>query len=268
MTRRWSALPFAAVLVTACFATRNDVRLLQADLSQMRSDAAHADTAQRAQVALLSRQLTATTDSVRALSAFLSRFALDVSRFQGDLATSMHSFGQQLIAMQEQMGQSKKSIADLRADLETKNSELAASAIAPGGAPAAGGSGAVTPLQLLKNAWSQLDGGRYGTARAAFEEFLRQFPTSDSAPDAIYGIAQTHEYEGKLPSADSAYQLVAEKYPASEKAPVALYKRAMMASRGGPTQAARARSLFQQLVDKYPGSPEAELARERVKAPE
>ena len=232
----------------------------------MQVDAARADSAHRAQGAALARQLSASSDSVRALSAFLARFALDVSRFQGDLATSMHAFGQQLIAVQEQMGQSKKGIADLRADLEAKNNELAASAIAPGGSPAAAST--TGPLQLLKAAWSQFDGGRNGAARAGFEDFLRQFPTSDLAPDAIYGIAQTYDYDGKLPAADSTYQVIADKYPTSDRAPIALYKRAMLASRAGPSQAARARALFQQLLDKYPGTLEADLAKDKLKAPE
>ena len=255
----------------ACFATRGDVRLLQADIAQARADAARADSLHRAQLLAVSRQVGVVADSLRSSNAFLARFAQDVSRFQADLATSMHTFGQQLIALQEQSGQSQRRLQEVRADLEARSNELAASATpgrtgpgTPAGPPTVARTG---PLQLLDAATSQLQGGRNAAARAAFEDFLAQFPTHERASYALYSIAQTYESEGKLAAADSSYQLVVEKYARSDQAPSALYKRAMLFVKA-PGQAAKARAIFQQIVDKYPGSPEAELARDKLKSPE
>jgi tol-pal system protein YbgF len=261
----------AAVTLTAgaCFATRNDVRLLQADLAAARAEAARADTLHRAQWQLVARQVAAVADSLRASNAFLARFASDVSRFQGDLATSMHTFGQQLIAVQERLGQSQKQLADVRADLEAKSSELSASATPgqPGGGAPAGAPG-TGPRQLFQAASAQFEGGRPGAARAAFEDFLVQYPNHELAAKAQFFVGQTYEYESKVAAADSTYQLVVKNFPKSEQAPSALYKRAMLVVRAGPSQAPRAKVLFQQIIDSYPGSPEAEFARDRLKAPE
>ena len=263
-------VPAVAIVAGACFATRGDVRLLQADIAQARAEAARSDSLHRAQLVSLSRQLGVVADSLRSTNAFLARFAADVSRFQGDLATTMHTFGQQLIAVQEQTGQSQRRLQEFRTDLEARSNELAASAT-PGraGAGAAGTPSVARtgPLQLLDAATSQLQGGRYAAARAAFEDFLAQFPTHEQASYALYSIAQTYDYEGKPAAADSSYQLVVEKFPKSDQAPSALYKRAMLLVKA-PGQAAKARAIFQQIVDKYPGSPESELARDKLKSPE
>ena len=269
---RRAIVPATLLVVTACFATRGDVRLLQADIALAKSDAARADSLHRAQLLALTRQVGAVADSMRATNVFLARFASDVSRFQGDLATSMHTFGQQLIAVQEQTGQSQRRLQEFRTDLEARSNELAASA-APGrtGSAAGAASAAVPrtgPLQLLEAATSQLQGGRNAAARAAVEDFLAQYPTHEQASFALYSIAQTYEYEGKGGAADSSYALVVEKYPKSDQAPSALYKRAMLLMKSGPGQAAKARAVFQQIVDKYPGSPESELARDKLKSPD
>ena len=102
--RRFAVLvgvPAVVLTAGACFATRDDVRTLQGDLATLRAEAARADSMHRVQLRAIGTQLVATTDTLRALNAFLVRFSSDVSRFQGDLATTMHSFGQQLIAVQE-----------------------------------------------------------------------------------------------------------------------------------------------------------------------
>ena len=253
-------VPAVTLAAGACFATRNDVRLLQGDVATLRAEAARADSMHRAQMQQVARQVGAVADSLHSANAFLLRFSTDVSRFQGDLTLALHSFGQQLIAVQELTGQSQKKLQDLRTDLETKQAELAAAALAPG-TPAGPG-----PNQLYQIARQQLMRGAVGAARSAFQDLLAQYPASELAPDALFGIAESLQYEGNLAAADSAFQLVVDQHPKSDRAPVALYKRAMI--QVGAGQSAKARALFQQIVEKYPTAPEADLARDKLKAPE
>ena len=56
---RRAIVPATLLVVTACFATRGDVRLLQADIALAKSDAARADSLHRAQLLALSRQVGA-----------------------------------------------------------------------------------------------------------------------------------------------------------------------------------------------------------------
>ena len=268
--RRFRVFATAPALVLAaggCFATRGDVRTLQGDLATVRADAARADSMHRGQLQAVARQVGVIADSVRSTHTLLARFAADVSRFQGDLATTLHTFGQQLIAVQEQTGQSQRRLQEFRADLEAKSNELSASAGAPGGPQAARGAApaapATGPLQLFQLAQEQLKGFRYAAARAGFEEFLAQYPSHEYAGSAQFFLGECYAAEGNTNAADAAFARVVDKYPASEKAPNALYKRAALFLKSG--QRDKARSVYQQIVDKYPGTPEAELAADAIK---
>lgn len=254
--RRLTWVPVVALAAGACLATQNNVREIQADIATLRVAAQRADSVHRAEIERVARQVGAVADSLRGVNAFLLRFSTEVSRFQGDLSLTLRSFGQQLLAVQELTGQSQKKLQELRADME---SNLTATA-QPGASPAAAG-----PTALIQLAFGQLNRGSNGAARAAFQDFLDKYPTHDLVPEALFGVAQSYDYEQNLAAADSAYQAVVDRYPASDKASNALYKRALNLRKAGQT--AKARALFLQLVDKYPKSPEAELAKDYLKPP-
>ena len=259
-------VPAAVVAAGACFATRNDVRTLQGDIAVMRAENLRADSIHRVQVAAAAAQAAAISDSLRAVTAFLTRFSTDVSRFQGDLSINMHTFGQQLLAVQELVGQSQKRLQDMRAEFERQQADLANSAqptTAPGlqGTPSAPPAG---PGQLMEAAKAQFNKGAYGAARAAFGGFLEQFPTNDRAGEAQYLIARSYDLENNQVAADSTYAIVVEKYPGKpEFAAPALYKRALMARNNN--QPAKAKEYFQKIIDSYPRTPEAQLAPDALK---
>ena len=278
MIPRWirSLAPVAFVATGACFASQSDVRMLQNDVQIMRTESAIADSVRRAQLDAVIAALGRTSDSLRVMSAQLGRF-------QGDVREELYSLGQQLIQVQELTGQSQRRLQELRASMEQRAQELAAPvtvpppetapgatpppanappAQAPAGAPP-GGAAAPGPNQLFQLALDQLRRGSTGAARMGFLDLLRQYPTSDIAPDAQFYLAETYAAEGSAAAADSAYAEVATRYPQSQRAPTAVYKRAVAHQRAGRIEQARAG--FNQVVDKYPRSEEAALAREQLR---
>lgn len=275
---RWRTwfLPAALVAAGGCFATREDVRLLQSDMRAARDERAQSDSATRAQLAALAASLRATDDSVRTLSARMTRM-------QGDVRGDLYQIGQQLITIQELTGQSQRRLQELRASMEESQGVLpppqgAAPGGAPGGAPGApqpapaAGAGPVVPSTgtpgpnaLFQASLDQLRRGSAGTARAGFEEVLRQYPTSDVADDAQFYLGEALSTEGNAAAADSAYAAVVTRWPQSPRAATAMYKRALAMERGG--NVAGARAVLNDLVAKYPRSDEAALARERLRAP-
>ena len=266
-TIRALALTGTALVASACFATRNDVRTLQGDLAVLRAENARADSVHRAEFQKATIAVAAVADSVRAVNAYLARFSTDVSRFQGDLSITMHTFSQQLLTIQELLGQTQKRMQDMRADVERQTADLASAAqpsTAPTGAGAAGGA-QPGPAQMLQLGKQMMTRGNYDAARAALEGMLAQFPNDPNAGEAQYEIAHSFDLGGQPASADSAYAVVVDKYPKAIHAPTALFKRGKMAQAAGQT--AKATALFQQLVAKYPGSPEATSVADLLKKP-
>jgi tol-pal system protein YbgF len=91
---------------------------------------------------------------------------------------------------------------------------------------------------------------------------LRQYPTSERAPDALYFIGQSFASENP-DSAAAYYREVVDKYPASPRAASALYNLGLLAERR--KDMAGARDAYQRVTQKYPQSDEAALARDRLK---
>ena len=129
------------------------------------------------------RRSARVSDSLRAVNAFLVRFATDVSRFQGDLSINMHTFGQQLLTIQELMGQSAEAAAGSqgasssgrRPSSRPRPSRPSAAGSCQGdrrrSAPQPG------PDQLFAVGQAQMtQRGSYAVARSAFQDFLDAVP--------------------------------------------------------------------------------------------
>ena len=251
--------PVALTLATgACFATRNDVRILQQDVAAVRAATARADSARAAQIAEVASTLRLVTDSVRAANERVARFQANA---QGDLRLIQ----EQLLQVQELTGQSAAKLTDLRREMEERNAQ--APVLVPPGpgdttrSPQAAGPG---PATLYRLAFDQMSRGSHSTARTGFQDLLTQYPNSDLAPDAQYYIGETLQAEGNSTAADSVFSLVVQKYPSAPRAATALYKHALFLQRAKRDR--EARQTFQSVIDKYPRSDEAALAREQLRA--
>jgi len=99
-------------------------------------------------------------------------------------------------------------------------------------------------------------------ARSAFEQFLRDYPRSSLAGNALFWIGETFYNDGKFEYAIVKYQEVMEKFPKGAKAPDALLKMGLSLEKMGETEAAVA--AFKKLQQDYPGSSQVDLARKKV----
>jgi tol-pal system protein YbgF len=253
--------PAAALLLGGCLASKQDVFLLQNQLSTMQVASARADSARAAQMRMVLDQLVQSNDSMRAVGSRLAKL-------QSTVATDHYEMGRQILQIQELSGQSQRRLQELRASLEERNQMAAAPVpVAPSSGPpdttsrpAPGGPG---PAQLFQSSLDQLRRGSATTARRGFEELVRSYPASEDAPEAMVYIAETYAAERNQVAADSVYGLVVQRYPSSPKAATALYKHALSLRSAGRTTAARA--AFDRIVKDYPRSDEAALAREQLR---
>ncbi len=260
--RPWLA-PVVILTAGACFATREDLRVVQADLQVVRAERLAADSALHRTLDGIAADLVRIATAIAEVADTAHAANATVMRLRGDVREDLQAIRQQLIMIQELTGQSQRRIQELRAEMEARAAELAAPT--PGDttgrpAPPAGAPPALGPAQLFQMGEDQLRRGSVSSARMAFLELLDKHPTSDLAPDALYSIAATWADEGNGVAADSVYALVVQRYPRSPMAPNALLKRATAFRSIGQTQQARA--IYQQIVDRYPRSDAALLAQE------
>ena len=259
-TRAWrqaaSLLLVLGPALGACVATRGDVRLLQDEMRALRSSVAASDTARRAQADSVLLSVARANDSLRALSARMSR----LQAAQADATGTLYELGRQLITIGELSGQSQRRLQELRASLENRAQEAASTAqdTAAATAPSLPG-----PNSLFEMARNNLARGSPRAARDALDTLIVRYPTADVIPAAQFFVAEAYAQEGNRAAADSVYTMVATRYPRSDRAPTALYKLALARRDAG--QRAAAQTLLERIVREYPRTDEAVFAREQLR---
>ena len=103
---------------------------------------------------------------------------------------------------------------------------------------------------------------RYEQAIPAFRSFNETYPQSTYAPNARYWLGQLLFNKGELAQAEQEFSVVVERFTDSNKRPDALLKLAMVAQQ--QNNAEKAIQLYRQLINEYPNSTSAQLAKPRL----
>jgi TolA-binding protein len=151
---------------------------------------------------------------------------------------------------------------------------------APTPSPSGGSKSSTEPgaEESYKAAYSDFTKGNYTLAVAEFREFVRQHPDSPRVDSAQYWIGESYFSIGRAAAAAGQpeksrealersvqeFRKVFVNYPGGRQVPTALYKEALALVELKQMKVAQAR--LQYLVDNFPQSEEAPLARERLKS--
>ena len=258
-TVRLLAALVAASGLAGCV-SKSDIQLVQGEVSLLRAETLRRDSTRAA-------QLNEVIQMQRQIMDSLTVTRRTVAQIRGDVSQDLYNIQQQLVQLQELTGQSQQRLSELRTQLEARAAQNEA---APQAGPTAPGDSAQpTPATsasadaMYEASLAQLRRGSTGTARQGLREMLRTYPTSPRAPDALYFIGQSFAAENP-DSAAVYYSQVVDQYATSARAPSALYNLGLLAERRKDT--AKAKDAYQRVVQKYPQSDEAALARDRLKA--
>jgi tol-pal system protein YbgF len=104
--------------------------------------------------------------------------------------------------------------------------------------------------------------GNYDLAEVGFLQFLENYPKSDLADDARYGLAETYYNRQRWDEAVDQYKRVLNANPQGSKAPAAMLKLGLCCKAQNKTKDAR--KEWEDLVKKFPFSDEAKVAAQRL----
>jgi tol-pal system protein YbgF len=119
------------------------------------------------------------------------------------------------------------------------------------------------PKKLYDASYLDITKGNYDLALAGFGEFLKRFPKHDLADNAQYWMGQGYYAQKKYDQALAEFEKVVGNYPGKDKEPAALFKIGLCHQELGDK--AKARQYWQLLAKKFPKSPEAALAKDKLK---
>lgn len=246
-----SSLVLALGLVAGC-ALKGDVRKVELQVQALRAELSRSDSVRAAERDSILVAVRLAQQALTAQQAYLVQL-------RGDVRTELLAVQQQLVAVSELTGQSQQRLTEMRTRLEQRAQQpdptpAGGLPVGPSGNPAGPG-----PDQMYDVSLQQYRRGSISTARLGFREFLRVFPTHERAADALFYVGESFEKEAP-DSAAAVYDQVVKAYPNSPRAPSAIYKMGLLAEQRG--EKAAARTYYTRVINGYPRSPEADLARQ------
>jgi tol-pal system protein YbgF len=238
---------------------RTDTNAMQADLDSMRGTLA--DT--RANMQQMQREVSALKERVDETRVQVGRQIGQTSR-EGDqrvknLETRLAKLDEDLKAQGEVLKAREEAINQLRETLEAQQKTVPSDGLAEG---AAAESDAIR--RDYEAAWRTLDKKDYKAAISRFREFIKKYPKSTLAGNAQYWIGESLYALKEFDQAIIEFDAVRRRYPQGEKVPAALLKQGFAFAELG--EKVNARLILQEVVEKYPQSPEAGRAKQRLKS--
>ena len=236
------------------------------------------------QTAVLKTLVEQTNDSVNAMKARVdalektNRESLAKTDNRFDTMTGqMQALSESLEEVKTRVAKLTDQVAQTQTIIQTLNAPQAAQA-PPNAANGAGGSspgtGPGSPPQdprpripdaatLYQSGIADYNGGRYDLAIKDFQQYLQYYPDTELASNAQFYVGEAYYAQEEYPKAIDEYNKCLDRYPAGDKLPAAQLKKGYALLDLGQSQAG-AREL-RSLIQRYPNSREADLARQRLK---
>jgi tol-pal system protein YbgF len=144
---------------------------------------------------------------------------------------------------------------------------LKAKLTAMGGAPTASpphsaGVTKISPEDAYRSAFALYKEAKFSMAREAMQKFIKDYPDDPLAGNAQFWIGETYYRERDFASAILAYEEVIKNYSSNRKVSAAMLKQGFAFANMGEKDAAK--SILNQVIEKYPDSDVANAAKEKL----
>ena len=131
--------------------------------------------------------------------------------------------------------------------------------------------GVVKPSEVYRTAYKDFVKGRYKLAIQQFEKFVEDFPTNSLTPQAYYFLGECYYNLGDLKHAAQNLSLIVTRHKErlpnfqnSRQVAPALFRLGGVYQETGKLD--KAKAFWGILLTDYPNSPEAQLAKKRLKS--
>jgi len=199
--------------------------------------------------------------------------ATESRRLRADMQVTVDQLQTQISSLQANYNDLLQQIVALRTALEERrvlNSSPGASATpnpppatTPGEPPATEQSSAECST-IYDDAFVLVRRAEYENAITEFQKFIDQCPGNELVENAYYWIGESYYSLEKYPEAVEKLEYLINNFKSSPNLVRALYKLGRSKEEMG--QKADAKKVFQRVIDEFPGTLEAERAKERLKA--
>ena len=269
-------LPIAAAVVLAPLAactSSEDMTLLHREITDVQRQV------QQMQTSMPDKSSFANMEST------LKDLTSQTTRSNADLAVRVEQLQEQIEALHASLEVTTRRLQTISQELASARSGIGSGTMLPpvttappapeeqggegqaSGTPpeaAAAPSASSTPEELYRTSYEDYMRGNYDLAEQGFREYLKRWPNTDLADNALYWIGECEDAQGKTKEALDTFSKVLEQYPASDKAAAAQLKKGLLYLKLGDK--GQGVLNLQYVVYEHPGTKEADLAREKLRS--
>ena len=206
-------------------------------------------------------------------------------RSNADLAAEVNQLQEQIEALHASLELTTRQLQNISQELAASRSRLSTGAVLPpvtaaaayaaaGGEgspeagsdepPVASSSSSSSPEELYRSAYEDYMRGNYDLASQGFRDYMVRWPDTELTDNALYWIGECYDAQYELEQALGIFTQVLEDYPTSDKAAAAQLKKGLLYLK--MDDQAQGVVHLQYVVYEYPGTREADLARERLRS--
>jgi tol-pal system protein YbgF len=201
------------------------------------------------------REVKRLNESLAEQNAFLRRGIQDGRVHDEAIQTTLKEISERLGEMNERFQAARSVAPGPLAGLPEPTGPVAA-------APAGPSAAAPPPRELYSQAYADFARGNYDLAIQEFQAYLKNYPETEFSDNAQYWIGECHFGKQRYADAVEAWNALLRDFPASDKLPDARVKKGRALEHLG--RRSQALLEYRYVLDHYPNSPAARLARERL----
>jgi len=267
-TRLYNVLALFLALGTAispAYGASKEIIQLQTQVEQLQQQMTLMQQSFNERMGVMKNLVEQQTDSANKISAAIADLQSSITKQQQDRASQVDQISGQIQALNDTMDELKVRLAKLSKQLEDMQSaqQSLAAQQAQAQQQAQAMAQAPAPDVLYNNALRDYNGGNNDLATQEFNDYLKFYPNTDLAGNAYFYLAEIEYKAGDFKKAIANYDLVLQNFPSGNKAAGAQMKKGFALIELG--QQDEGVKELRHVIQRYPRTPEAAQARERLR---
>jgi tol-pal system protein YbgF len=249
--------------------TKSQLIQIQTQLQLMQDNMSRMQQSFDERMGVMKDLLTQQTDNVNKMGATVQNLQKTLGQQGNDAGTKVDQISGQVQALHDAVDELKARLAKVSKqldDMQTSQQNITApTGGQPGGSP--GGAASNVPTappadQLYNDGLRDYNANKNDLASQEFAQYLQVYGNTDLAGNAQFYLGEIAYRQGNFSGAVQAYNKVLDQYPGGNKTAAAQLKKAYALLELGQRDAGI--QELRSLVSRYPKSPEALQARDRL----
>jgi len=260
------ALPLALALGSApAWGVNKDMIQLQTQVQQLQEQMTAMQRAFDERMGVMKNLVEQDTDAVNKVANALNALQMTMQKQQNEGGSKADQLSGQIQTLNDTLDELKVRLAKVSKQLEDMQAaqQSASAQQATQQAQQQAMAQAPAPDVLYNNALRDYNGGKNDLALQEFSDYVKFYPNTDLAGNAYFYLGEIQFRQGNFQQAAQTYDQVLQNFPSGNKAASAELKKGFSLIELGKQDDGV--SELRHLIQRYPHSPEALQARERLR---